>query len=330
MTRFRLIGNNGFTTEDYPEPEVWAGVLARAGLTEFEYFADHLEPILFGRVIRRESEFLQATRAAIAANGLSVWSGATARISYLLNMLNHPYADMREEALEWCKAFIDLTVKLGGRYISGHYDCMSKRDLAENFEEAIRRMIDGLVRASEYAAEKGLEAIFLEQMHRPQLQPNTIERAHFILDQINARSAVPVYFHLDLGHAAPVFDDPTHGPRDKDPYAWMAEAFGENRMVLVHAQQCDRDASRHWPFTPEYNAGGLIDARRSIEALASSGVREAVIALEVLYPRGTLIETIEPDIVVSAAYWREAFESLGYVAGEDGCYEKPKTAREGP
>jgi NAD(P)-dependent dehydrogenase (short-subunit alcohol dehydrogenase family) len=27
MTRFRIIGNNGFTTEDHPEPEVWAGVV---------------------------------------------------------------------------------------------------------------------------------------------------------------------------------------------------------------------------------------------------------------------------------------------------------------
>ena len=44
MTRFKIIGNNGFTTEDYPEPDVWAGVLKRSGLTEFEYFADHLEP----------------------------------------------------------------------------------------------------------------------------------------------------------------------------------------------------------------------------------------------------------------------------------------------
>jgi len=322
MTRFQIIGNSGFTTEDYPEPEVWAGVLARAGLTEFEYFADHLEPILFRRVIRRESEFLQATRAAIAANGLSVWSGATARISYLLNMLNHPYADMREEALEWCKAFIDLTVKLGGRYISGHYDCMSKRDLAENFEEAIRRMIDGMVRASEYAAEKGLEAIFLEQMHRPQLQPNTIERGHRLLEVINRRSAVPVYMHLDLGHAAPVFDDPAHGPRDKDPYAWLAERWGENRIVLIHAQQSDRQASRHWPFTPEYNARGIIDARRSLEALASSGVEEAVIALEILFARGTPIETVEPAIVESAAYWRQALESLGYVRTPDGYYEK--------
>ena len=322
MTRFRLIGNNGFTTEDYPEPEVWAAVLKRAGLEEFEYFADHIEPILFRRVIREGSEFLQATRRAIAEAGLTVWSGATARVSYLLNLLNHPYADMRAEGLEWCKAFIDLAVALGASYISGHYDCMSKRILAEDFETAMQRIIDGLVTMSEYAAERGLAGIFIEQMHRPQLQPNTLERGHYLLDRINAKSAVPVYMHVDLGHAAPVFDDPAHGPRDKDPYNWLAEPWGENRIVLIHAQQTDRLASRHWPFTPEFNAKGIIDAGRCIEAMEASGVGEAVIALEVLFVRGTLIEEIEPQIAESANYWRRALESRGYARADGGAYEK--------
>jgi hypothetical protein len=228
---------------------------------------------------------------------------------------------MRAEGVAWCCAFIDLALRLGGRYISGHYDCLGKRDLAENFDAAIERMIDGLVRVGEYAAKVGLEAIFLEQMHRPQLQPNTLSRGHRILEELNARSPVPFHMHLDLGHAAPVFDDPSHTARDKDPYAWMAEPWGANRIVLIHAQQCDREASRHWPFTPEYNRRGIIDARRCIEALASSGVGEAVIALEVLYPRGTRIEAIEPDIVASAEYWREALRGLGYKQAADGAWE---------
>ena len=322
MTRFKIIGNNGFTTEDYPEPEVWAGVLARAGLTELEYFADHLEPVLFRHVIRSRSTFLQATLEAMRSHGLAPWSAATARVSYLMNLLNHPYADMRREGLEWCKALVDLAAAIGAPYVSGHYDIMGKRDMAEHFDVAMQRIIDGLVAMSEHAAARGIKAIFLEQMHRPQLQPNTIDRGHYLLNAINARSRVPVHMHVDLGHAAPVFDDPRHGPRDKDPYAWLAEPFGTNRTVLVHAQQSDALASRHWPFTPEYNAQGIIDARRCIEALAASGVGEAVIALEVLFPRGTLITAIEPDIVESAGYWRRSLEALGYMRAADGAYEK--------
>lgn len=322
MTRFKIIGNNGFTTEDYPEPEAWAGVMARAGLKEFEYFADHLEPVLFRRVVQEESEFFQATRRAMADHGLKAWSGATARVSYLMNLLSHPYADMRREGVAWCKAFIDLTLKLGAKYVSGHYDLISKRDLDERFDASVARMVDGLVEVSRYAADAGLEAIFLEQMHRPQLQPNTIARAHEILRAANAKSGVPIYLHLDTGHMAPVFDDPAHGPRDKDPYAWLAEPWQPNEMVLVHAQQSDTKASRHWPFTPEYNAQGIVDARRCLQAFEKGNVRHVIFSLEILFPRGTRIEAIEPAIVASARYWRDALEALGYKAGADGYYAK--------
>jgi len=323
MTRFRLIGNNGFTTEDYPEPEAWADVLRRAGLDEFEYFADHLEPVLFRRVVEDESEFFRATQEAIRSRGLRVWSGATARVSYLLHLLRPPNADMRREGVAWCRAFIDLVRKFGARYISGHYDCLSHRDLDTHFDAAVARMIDGLVEVSRHAAEAGLAGIFLEQMHRPQLQPNTMARAHAILEAANARSAVPVYLHLDTGHMAPVFDDPAHGPRDKDPYAWLAEPGHPRQRLLVHAQQSDREASRHWPFTPEYNRRGIIDARRCLAAAAAGGADEVIFALEILMPRGTRIEAIEPAIVASAAYWREALEALGYRRGSDGSYAKP-------
>lgn len=316
ITVFRLIGNNGFTTEDYPQPEIWAGVLQRAGLSQFEYFADHMEPLLFRDVIAERSGFFQATLKAIENHGLSVWSGATARVSYLLNMLSHPFEDMREGAQKWLKAFTDLSLALGAKHISGHYDCLSKPQMAEDLDGWIDRVCDELASFTEYAAEKGLKAVFLEQMHRPQLQPNTIERAHYMLERTNSKSAVPVHIHLDLGHMAHVREDPAHSERDKDPYEWLAEPFGDNQMLLIHAQQTDGKASWHWPFTPEYNEKGIIDALEVIRAVERSGVAEAVVALEVLFPRGTDIEKIEPAIAESAEYWRRAFGEAGYMEKE--------------
>ncbi len=324
MTVFRLMGNNGFTTEDYPEPEVWAEVLRDAGLIEFEYFADHIEPVLFWPVIRDRTEFWQATVEAIEQYGLRPWSGATARVSYLMNLMSHPYPDMRRLGVEWCKRFIDLARGLGCKYISGHYDCMSKRQLAEAFDETVEKMIDGLVEASEYGAGVGLEAIFLEQMHRPQLQPNTIDRAQDILARANERSAIPIRMHLDTGHAAHVSPavDPQHTARDKDVYEWMKVPWTDRRMVLVHTQQTDEQASRHWPFTPQYNDRGILDARKAIDAMETSGVEEWALALEILFPRGTLIEEIKEGIVSSADYWRDAFQQAGYGLGEDNLYRK--------
>ena len=312
MTAFSLIGNNGFTTEDHPQPELWAEVLASAGLQECEYFADHLEPVIFRKVVEGESEFLQATRAAMARYGLTVFSGATARVSYLLNLLSHPYPDMRACGRDWMRAFIDLTRTLGGRFISGHYDCISLPEVAQDLAGAVDRLVGELVEVSGYARQAGLEGIFLEVMHRPQLQPYTIAGARDLIDRLNRLAPLPFHIHIDTGHMAFVEGYADHQPADRDVYRWLSTPFGRSEWLLVHAQQTDARASRHWPFTARYNRRGIVDARRVIQAIARSGVSRAVIALEVLYPRATPLARIRPDIIASARYWREAFTASGY------------------
>ena len=327
MTVFALIGNNGFTTEDHPQPEIWAEVLAAAGLRRFEYFADHLEPVIFRSVIERESEFFQATRSCLERFGLEVFSGATARISYLLNMLSHPYADMRAAGREWMRAFIELTRKLGGRFISGHYDCISLPEVNRGLAAAVDRLLGELVEVSQYAREAGLEGIFLEMMHRPQLQPYTIAGAHELLGRLNERAVVPFHIHIDTGHMAFIEGDPHHNGEDRDVYRWLATPFGTNDWLLVHAQQTDAYASRHWPFTHVYNRIGIIDARTCLQAIEESGVARAAIALEILFPRATPLERIRPDIIASARYWQEAFAELGYRENTRGEYVRSSSPK---
>ena len=321
MTAFELIGNNGFTTEDYPEPAMWAEVVQAMGLRRLEYFADHMEPLLLRRVIEAESAFFQATRRALDEAGLEVFSAATGRISYRLNMLSHPYADCRREAVRWCRSLIDLAGKLGARYISGHYDLIAKPDAAQDLAGAIDRLVAGLLAVADYAAEVGLAGIFLEQMHRPQLQPYTIAGAHDLLGRLNTTAAVPFHIHFDTGHAAFIRGDPHHTAADRDIYRWLAEPFGRNEMLLVHAQQCDDEASRHWPFTERYNRCGIVDGRRVIRAVERSGVPRCVIALEVLFPRSTPLDVIRPAMLESADYWRAALEAEGY-ASDGWAYAK--------
>jgi sugar phosphate isomerase/epimerase len=311
-TRFRLIGNNGFTTEDYPQPEIWASVLRDMGLAEFEYFADHMEPVLFRSVVTERSEFFQATVKAIGEYGLEVWSAATARVSYLMNLLSHPYADMRSEGLEWCKAYVDLALALGAKFISGHYDCISKPEVAGDLEAARSRAIDGMVAMGEYGAEAGLEAIFLENMHRAQLLPYTIDGALRMLEELNRRSPIPFHMHVDTGHMAFIRDDPAHTERDRGVMEWLAQPYPPNRWLLIHAQQADVLASRHWPFTADYNPRGIVDAREAIHGVERSGVERCAVALEILFPRSTLIEEIRPQMIESAEYWRNAFADCGY------------------
>jgi hypothetical protein len=310
-TVFELIGNNGFTTEDYPYPELWAGVLRDMRVRRFEYFIDHLEPALFRSVVEGRTAFFRDTLEAIRTHELEVWAGATARISYLQNMLSHPWPDMRAAALDWMKAFYDLTVALGARYVSGHYDVIPKPDVARDLTGAVDRLCDHIVASSEEAKARGIEGIFIEVMHRAQLQPYTIEGAHYILERCRD-AAVPVHLHYDTGHSAFVRGDPAHGEPDRDICQWLRTPFGRNELLLVHVQQCDDQASRHWPFTPEYNARGIVDGEWCIRAVEESGVARCVLSLEVLFPRGTEIEPIRRDLVESAGYWRRALSACGY------------------
>lgn len=320
-TVFELIANNGFTTEDYPYPEVWCGVIKDMGLKKLEYFADHMDPLLFRPVVRDRSKFFQDTVRAIENAGLEVWSGATARVSYLQNMLSHPWPDMRAVAMDWMRAFIDQAVALGAPYISGHYDVIPKPDVERSLHACIDRMCDSLVEVSHYGKQQGLKAIFIEVMHRAQIQPYTIEGARYILNRCNASSSIPVYLHYDVGHSAFVKNDPAHTERDRDIYEWLRTPFGANEMLLVHQQQSDDKASHHWPFTADYNARGIVDGRKCIEAVEESGVKHCVFSIEVLFPRSTHIDVIRRELVGTADYWRKAFAACGYTE-KDGVFEK--------
>jgi len=316
---FVLVGNNGYTVQDNPEPERWAGPLVEAELGCLEFFADHMDPLFAREVIRQRSEYFQATARVLREGSIEVVSIGTGRLSYLQNLISHPYADMRAEGLRWLKGLADLAAALGARYVTGHYDYISAADLAAG-SGLVERMVEGLLGFAEYAGSVGLEAIFLEQMHSPALKPYTIAEGKEILAELNGSSRLPFYMHHDLGHMAHVSpDDPVHSDADKDPYAWLAHDFG-SRVAFVHCQQTDDVASRHWPFTREYNDRGIIDPARVISSLEGSGVERAYLSLEVLYERGTPLEVITRDYVESAESWRSALEAAGYSRSADGPY----------
>jgi hypothetical protein len=49
---------------------------------------------------------------------------------------------------------------------------------------------------------------------------------------------------------------------------------------VIHLQQTVMNKSQHWPFTPEYNAQGIIEPTRVLAALERSGCREALLTFE--------------------------------------------------
>ncbi len=313
MTTFYLVGNNSFSPQDFPEPEQWAKPFDAAGLRFLEFFSDYLDPLIFSEVVEKRTEFFQATMRVLNERGIMPLAIGSGRIPYTLNLLSHPYVDMRRVGMKWCRRFIDMAVAMGAKFVTGHYDIISQKDLAEDPEGALRRAIDGMVEMGEYAAEKGLECVFLEQMYQPPMKPYTIAESDQILEELNRRSPIPINIHLDLGHVNPIIpDDPNHTDKDKDPYAWLRHRYPGNDIVWVHLQQTDRTASCHWPFTPEYNARGIVDPVKVIQAAEKASSKDAYLSFEFLYPRCTPLQQIVEDFTESARVFRSAFEQLGY------------------
>jgi len=320
MQKFLLLVNNGYTVQDNPEPEVWVRPAAASGVRYLEYFADHMDPLYYERVIRDRSEYFRDTMRVLEENSIEVVSVGTGRLLYLTNALAHPYADMAEEGLRWCKGMVDLAAGMGAKFIAGHYDYITLTEIERDPDAAVERVLERLLRLAEYAGEKGLEAICLEQMYTRQLKPYTVEEGKYLIERLNAKADVPFYMHCDTGHmAVGPKDDPKHTAQDKDPYYWLRQTYGDTGKMFVHLQQTDAESSRHWPFTDEYNARGFIDADKVVEALIESGVKEAFLTFEILYPRATPIERIVPDIVESVEYFDAALKRHGFT-GANGEY----------
>ena len=312
-TLFTLLAHNGYSPQDHPEPEAWIKPVVHAGIKHLEYCADHMDPCYYENVILDRSEFLQATRDVLRSNGVQVVCVSTGRLFYLTNGISHPFADARRGALRYCERMTDLAVALGARVISGHFDYISRTEIARAEKKALNRLLENLLRLAEFCAARKIEGIYLEQMYTPSLKPYTIVEAKKMMRWLNQRAAVPYYLQIDTGHMAlapPEYED--HTDADKDPYQWLATRFPGADRVWVHLNQTDRTHTRHWPFTPRYNRRGIISPERVIQSVEKSGVREAYLSFETLYPRGTPLAQITENMRGSAQRFRKAFAALGY------------------
>jgi len=72
-------------------------------------------------------------------------------------------------------------------------------------------------------------------------------------------------------------------------------------------QQTDRKGSRHWTFTEENNAQGVIVPERVLEAIEASGAEEVILVFEFFFSAHALSDESALDgMKKSVDYWREA------------------------
>jgi sugar phosphate isomerase/epimerase len=179
---------------------------------------------------------------------------------YAQNHLAHPNQDMRDHAFRWYESALEISQKLGVEACGGSIGAMSATDYADPKRRTlIRSLIVESVRSlAIIAAGLGQKYLLWEPMPTPREIPHTPQEAIDLMGEVNQGLPIPVNLCFDLGHCNS-FDLLEPG----DPMVWLETLLPWTRVI--HLQQTDGKADRHWPFTQVYNRMGIIDPKRVIE-----------------------------------------------------------------
>ncbi|MFL5754813.1 MAG: sugar phosphate isomerase/epimerase family protein [Chloroflexota bacterium] len=292
--------NTCFAVKRWPRPDDWAPIVGdRLGLHLVQHSLDLVD--LDGSVSSTAGDI----RRAIDEAGLTLHSTFTGLAAYSSNLLLDPAEERRTRAGRWFEDVIRFTAAVGGRATGGHVGAWSVpewRD-AEVRDVRLRDLRSALDRLSAVARTAGLEYLVVENLAAAR-EPSTMAMVESLLAD-GTDDAVPIRLCLDVGHMCV----PGTTGLDRDPYAWLRR-FGP-RAPIVQLQQSDPDGDHHWPFTPERNAGGRIDADLVIDALGESGATESALILEVIPPFEQDDDEVVDDLVASVDYWRDALVRRG-------------------
>jgi sugar phosphate isomerase/epimerase len=193
--------NLGFAFKRWPEPERWAQIVRDdLGLDLVQFTFDLLDPWW----PERERRTLAArVRRAAADSGLTIHSAQLGLAWYTYNGLLHPDPAGRAIALDWWRRAAETAAEIGAPAVGGPLGALS---VAEADDAALRAaryaaMLDDVVAASEAAAAAGLQALLVEPTPLTREIPHTIGEAQRLASDLRDRTAVPIRWVLDVGHA---------------------------------------------------------------------------------------------------------------------------------
>jgi hypothetical protein len=180
----------------------------------------------------------------------------------------------------------------------GYIGAMSVSDYTNLKRRAVIRstLIDYVRRLADLGSTYSQEYFLWEIMPSPREIPHTPEEAIELMEEVNEGAIIPIYLCFDLGHCNS-FDFPKPG----DPHTWLEKLLPWVR--IVHLQQTDGLADRHWPFTPEYNKKGIINPERIVDAVKCSPFFEVPMFLELGHPFDASDIQIVDDHKSSIDYW---------------------------
>ncbi len=304
MAHFQLGIDLSFAVKRWPEPEIWIDIVRnQLGIKHLEYDSDFLDPLYL-----RESSWRPAaeqTRKLAEAAGLEIHNYFTGEMTHCVNLLSHPCPDFRRDGMIWCEKALEVTSALGAKGLGGHFDTISSADLAnpKRYQERVNDLVESARYLARRAAAAGHHFLLWEQIYAPSEIPYTLDQTNDFFTRINTDDpgAVPVELVIDLGHMC--CQNFVHTEADTDPYLWL-KRFGSITRV-VHLQQCTGMNSPHWPFTPEYNARGIVEPQRVLDTLGESGADHVLLCFEIFFSLAQNDTQVLDALKYSTDYWRK-------------------------
>jgi sugar phosphate isomerase/epimerase len=303
--RVHLGINTCFAVKRWPRPADWAPIVTdRLGLGLVEHSFDLVD--LTAAAIDQQVKELMA---AASTGGLTINSTFTGLAVYSSNLLLSPDPATRAAARSWFREAIAFTERIGGAATGGHVGAFSVPDWRESprREERWENLRTDLGELARDARSHGLAAFLIENLAAAR-EPSTMAMVRDLLTEGDAAHS-PIRLALDVGHMCVAG---TSGD-DRDPYAWLRDLG--RAAFEVQLQQSDAQGDHHWPFTPEANRRGRIEADRVIDSLGESGVEELALILEIIPAFEQDDDAVLADLAASVEYWAEALARRGVLAG---------------
>jgi D-erythrulose 1-phosphate 3-epimerase len=291
MTTFGV--NLSFAVKRWPEPDTWARIVReQMGIESVQFSYDLLDPWW------PDPERLRAcaeVRAAAERYGIQIHSAQIGIAKYTFNGLLQPSADLRAVAERWWERAIEVAAAIGagavggplGALTAGSAELEGERD--RRYEEAVQT----LVRLSQLCADAGLEAILVEPTPQAREIPATIDESVRLARDLDGRTAVPMRYVLDIGHA---LYQPLYGAEATLP-AWLDALRGD--IGILHIQNTDFQSDSHWGWPDER---GIYDLAGFAAEVQAAGLERTPVYLEVFYPFETADAIVLENAVSSVQH----------------------------
>lgn len=283
--------NLGFANNRFPEPEVWTKIVKDCGVSNVQFVADILNPMIGMYMPSYLDKQVDYTAHCLKENNINVTSMMTSSFTRV-NHFSHPDAGYREAWFLWFLDFLRMGQNFGAKSAGSHFGILTTTSL-KDYEYFYNLTVEYWHRLAHVAKELGYEYLFVEPMSIDREFGNTIEKTEKLLEDLKG-SDIPIKLCLDLGHAP--------HPDCRDYKEWL-EKFAKDSPI-IHLQQTVLNSSNHSPFTKQFNDTGIIKADEVLDILNQHNSSPELV-LELSFREKHEVEpTIITDLKESVDYWK--------------------------